>query len=104
MSKQRARRGCCHQLSPFHHYYIVLQPYFAHIYKELKAETGYESAELWEIDLAQVSSVINFTERFEKEGGRLDILLENAGILPIPGQQLTVDGYEPVLVIYAYTV
>jgi retinol dehydrogenase 12 len=70
----------------------------------LKAETGYESAELWEIDLAQISSVVNFAERFEKEGGRLDILLENAGIIPAPGQQLTVDGYERALVIYRYTV
>jgi NAD(P)-dependent dehydrogenase (short-subunit alcohol dehydrogenase family) len=62
----------------------------------LNAETGYESAELWEIDLAQISSVVRFAERFEKDGGRLDILLENAGIVPTPGQQLTADGYEPV--------
>ena len=68
-------------------------------YKGLKVETGYESAELWEIDLAQISSVVKFAERFEKDGGRLDILLENAAIIPIPGQQLTADGYEPVSVI-----
>ena len=64
--------------------------------KELKAETGYESAELWIIDLAQISSVVDFAERFEKDGGRIDILLLNAGIEPFPGQQLTADGYEPV--------
>ena len=68
-------------------------------YKELKAETGYESAELWIIDLAQISSVIDFAERFEKDGGRIDILLLNAGIIPAAGQQLTEDGYEPVSVI-----
>jgi NAD(P)-dependent dehydrogenase (short-subunit alcohol dehydrogenase family) len=68
-------------------------------YKELKAETGYESAELWIIDLAQISSVVNFAERFEKEGSRLDILLLNAGIEPIRGQQLTADGFEPTSVI-----
>jgi len=62
---------------------------------EVKAETGYESAQLWEIDLARISSVIKFAERFEKEGGRLDILLLNAGIAPTSGQQLTADGYEP---------
>jgi retinol dehydrogenase 12 len=70
----------------------------------LKTETGYESAELWIIDLAQISSVVNFAERLEKEGGRIDILLLNAGIAPVPGQQLTADGYEPTSVIRYYTV
>ena len=70
----------------------------------MKTETGYESAELWVIDLARISSVVDFAERFEKEGGRIDILLLNAGIGPVPGQQLTADGYEPVSVIRSYTV
>jgi hypothetical protein len=73
-------------------------------YKDLKKGTGYESAELWIIDLAQISSVVDFAERFEKDGGRIDILLLNAGIGPVPGQQLTADGYEPVSVILSYTV
>ena len=72
-------------------------------YKELKAETGYESAELWIIDLARISSVVDFAERFEKDGGRIDILLLNAGIAPAAGQQLTADGYEPVSVIRSYS-
>jgi len=62
---------------------------------KLKTETGYESAELWIIDLGRISSVVDFAKRFEKEGSRLDILLLNAGIAPAPGQQLTADGYEP---------
>ena len=74
------------------------------IYKELKTETGYESAELWVIDLARISSVVDFAERFEKEAGRIDILLLNAAIAPFAGQQLTADGYEPVLVIFSYAV
>jgi retinol dehydrogenase 12 len=81
----------CHSVSHF-------------IYKELKTETGYESAELWVIDLARISSVVNFAERFEKEGGRIDILLMNAAVAPFAGQQLTADGYEPVSVILSYTV
>ena len=67
--------------------------------KELKTETGYESAELWIIDLARISSVVDFAERFEKDGGRIDILLLNAATTPFAGQQLTNDGYEPVSVI-----
>ena len=70
-------------------------------YKDLKKETGYESAELWIIDLARISSVVDFAKRFEKDGGRIDILLLNAGIAPAPGQQLTADGYEPVSVIHS---
>ena len=68
-------------------------------YKGLKAETGYESAELWIIDLARISSVIDFAKRFEKEGSRIDLLLLNAGIVPAPEQKLTSDGYEPTSVI-----
>ena len=70
----------------------------------MKSKTGYESAELWIIDLARISSVVDFAERFEKEGGRIDILLLNAGIVDVAGQQLTADGYEPVSVIRSYTV
>ena len=77
-----------HSVSHYHDAYI-----------ELKAETSYESAELWIIDLARISSVVDFAERFEKDGGRIDILLLNAGITPSAGQQLTVDGYEPTSVI-----
>ena len=82
----------------FHHIipYLILQPC-----KELKAKTGYESAELRIIDLARIASVIDFAERFEKEGGRIDILLLNAATVPVPGQHLTADGYEPVSVIHS---
>ena len=65
----------------------------------MKAETGYESTELWIIDLARISSVVDFAERFEKDRGRIDILLLNAGITPSAGQQLTADGYEPTSVL-----
>ncbi|KAF7345417.1 WW domain-containing oxidoreductase [Mycena venus] len=47
---------------------------------KLKAETGYSKAELWIIDLADFSSVRQFADRFEREAGRLDILVENAAI------------------------
>ena len=100
MSKQRVRRGCSQPrdqsatIISFHILFVT--------YKELKTKTGYESVELWIIELARISSVVDFAERFE--GGRIDILLLNAGIVPFPGQQLTADGYEPVSVIRSYTV
>ncbi|KAF9485524.1 short-chain dehydrogenase [Pholiota conissans] len=62
----------------------------------LKRETGYSNVELWMLDLASFASVQTFSERFNKEGGRLDILVENAGILPEKTFKLTDDGWEPV--------
>jgi NAD(P)-dependent dehydrogenase (short-subunit alcohol dehydrogenase family) len=46
----------------------------------LKAETGYSKAELWIIDLADSMSVKCFVDKFERDGGRLDILVENAAV------------------------
>ena len=102
MSKQRARRSSCHQWDQ-----STVVPYLSvsyYTYKELKTETGYEFAELWIIDLSRISSVVEFVERFEKDGGRMDILLLNAATTPFAGQQLTDDGYEPVSVIHFYAV
>ncbi|KAF8206573.1 hypothetical protein K438DRAFT_1904702 [Mycena galopus ATCC 62051] len=47
---------------------------------ELRAASGYSKAELWIIDLTDFASVKQFANKFERDGGRLDILVENAGI------------------------
>jgi retinol dehydrogenase-12 len=59
----------------------------------LKAATGYTKAELWIIDLADFASVKQFADRFEQDGGRLDILVENAAIAPTT-YEATKDGWE----------
>ncbi|KAJ7177415.1 hypothetical protein C8R43DRAFT_872411, partial [Mycena crocata] len=46
----------------------------------LQAATGYKRSQLWLIDLSDFDSVKSFADRFEQDGGRLDILVENAGI------------------------
>ncbi|KAG5635341.1 hypothetical protein H0H81_011663, partial [Sphagnurus paluster] len=56
-------------------------------------ETDYKAAELWIIDLAQFSSVTAFADKFEKDGGRLDILVENAACAPT-AYQATSDKWE----------
>ncbi|KAJ6590425.1 hypothetical protein DFH09DRAFT_1139361 [Mycena vulgaris] len=48
--------------------------------EKLKAATGCTTVELWIIDLADFASVSQFATRFEQDGGRLDILVENAAI------------------------
>ncbi|PPQ97552.1 hypothetical protein CVT26_002337 [Gymnopilus dilepis] len=63
--------------------------------EKLKEETSCDTAELWLLDLAKFDSVRSFAQRFEREGGRLDILVENAGILPESKYAITDDGWEP---------
>ncbi|KAJ7272442.1 short-chain dehydrogenase [Mycena rebaudengoi] len=48
---------------------------------KLKTETKYTGGELWLLDLSDFASVRKFADKFEQDGGRLDILLENAGTL-----------------------
>lgn len=60
---------------------------------ELKAATGYTRAELWIIDLANFASVTQFADKFERDGGRLDILVENAAV-GSSKYESTTDGWE----------
>ncbi|KAJ7156907.1 hypothetical protein C8R43DRAFT_1183379 [Mycena crocata] len=63
---------------------------------KLKADTGYTKAELWIIDLADFDSVKQFADKFEKDGGRLDILVENAA-LAASKCEISKDGWESSL-------
>ncbi|KAJ6511995.1 hypothetical protein C8R47DRAFT_1291601 [Mycena vitilis] len=64
--------------------------------EKLKTETGYSKAELWIIDLGSFESVRQFVDKFERDGGRLDILVENAAIDAIK-YKATEDGWESSL-------
>jgi len=61
---------------------------------EIEEATGCKTAEVWIVDLSNLASVRAFGERFEKEGGRLDIALLNAGISPPATPTFTDDGWE----------
>ncbi|KAJ7707119.1 short-chain dehydrogenase [Mycena metata] len=63
---------------------------------KLQAETGYETAELWIVDLADFTSVKRFADKFEQDGGRLDILVANAAVI-LPKYEATKDGWETCL-------
>ncbi|KAJ6537643.1 hypothetical protein B0H19DRAFT_961692 [Mycena capillaripes] len=64
--------------------------------KKLKSETGYAKGELWIIDLSDFQSVRQFRDQFERDGGRLDILVANAAVEP--GKYITTkDGWESTL-------
>ncbi|KAJ3510347.1 hypothetical protein NMY22_g16004 [Coprinellus aureogranulatus] len=64
--------------------------------EKLKAETGFNAVELWLLDLSKFSSVSAFAERFEKDGGRLDILVANAAVATDKFKE-TADGWEESL-------
>ncbi|KAH9478463.1 Short chain dehydrogenase sol3 [Psilocybe cubensis] len=62
--------------------------------KQIIQATGYASVEAWILDLVDFRSVKSFAERYEQEGGRLDIIIQNAAVA-YPGQaQYTEDGWE----------
>ncbi|PBK67956.1 short-chain dehydrogenase [Armillaria solidipes] len=62
---------------------------------QIQADTGYSKAELWIIDLANFSSVVEFADRAERELDRLDVLVESAGMITWKYEQ--VEGWEKTL-------
>ncbi|TEB37323.1 NAD(P)-binding protein [Coprinellus micaceus] len=62
----------------------------------IKEETNFENVEVWSLDLANFSSVASFANRFEKEGGRLGVLVANAAVSPSTCRR-TPDGWEESL-------
>ena len=47
-----------------------------------------------QLDLANLSSIRDFTERFPQTVDSIDILINNAGVMNIPRRQMTKDGFE----------
>ncbi|KAJ7185266.1 hypothetical protein C8R46DRAFT_1342576 [Mycena filopes] len=64
--------------------------------EKVKATTGYTKAEVWTLDLKDLASVTQFADKFDRDGGRLDILVANAGI-SIFQYEPTKDGFESSL-------
>ncbi|KAJ7160935.1 hypothetical protein C8R46DRAFT_1106009 [Mycena filopes] len=64
--------------------------------ERLETSTGYKKAELWIVDLADFASVTGFADKFEQDGGRLDLLIENAAVSALKYAP-TVDGWETLL-------
>ncbi|KAJ7212260.1 hypothetical protein GGX14DRAFT_622764 [Mycena pura] len=64
--------------------------------EKLQAETDCQTVELWIMDLAEFASVRRFVDKFEQDGGRLDILVANAAVI-MPQYEATNDGWETCL-------
>lgn len=59
----------------------------------VRKETGYTRVESWLLELNSFASVKACADRFERDGGHLDILIANAAVATWDYEQ-TVDGYE----------
>ncbi|ORX71164.1 retinol dehydrogenase 14-like protein [Linderina pennispora] len=59
----------------------------------LKRQTGLETFEIMQLDLASLESVSNFVKQFKAKYETLDILVNNAGVMMCPYSQ-TKDGIE----------
>ena len=60
----------------------------------VRAQVPDAKVDLERLDLARLSSVRDFAERFHSSHPRLDLLLNNAGVMAFPDRQLTSDGFE----------
>lgn len=59
----------------------------------LRSEIPDAKAEVIQLDLASLKSIHKFAEKFKKDYSRLDVLVNNAGIMAVP-YRTTEDGFE----------
>ena len=52
--------------------------------KEIQRATGVSNLEFMELDLNDLASVQKFAQQFNQKYDRLDLLLNNAGIMALP--------------------
>ena len=63
----------------------------------MEQATGCKTVELWSIDQGNFASVIAFADKFEQDGGGIDILVANAGVFQ-KEYCVTSNGWEETLV------
>ena len=61
--------------------------------EEIKRESGSKEVELMLCDLGNLADIRSFAEQFKEKYKRLDILINNAGVI-LPGRHETKDGFE----------
>ncbi len=64
------------------------------VVEELKKDTNNENIEFIRLDLMDLKSIKDFSEEFKSKYDRLNILINNAGIMAIPDRRETKDGFE----------
>ncbi len=65
---------------------------------EIKQKTGNDRVELMICDLSSQNSIQQFAEEFKQRHNRLDVLINNAGVV-LRGRSMTEDGFESTFAI-----
>ena len=61
---------------------------------EIRALTNSEKVSSMVLDLASLKSIESFAAAFQKGHDKLDVLVNNAGVMAIPTREVTEDGFE----------
>ena len=61
---------------------------------EVRKRSGNDNAVFVQLDLASLDSVREFSAKILEEEPRIDILINNAGVMAVPERKLTKDGFE----------
>jgi len=61
--------------------------------EKIKAQSAQADVRVMELDLADLKSIRSFSDTFKKQYTRLDLLINNAGVM-IPPYSMTSDGFE----------
>ena len=61
---------------------------------DVRAESGRDDVELMSLDLASFASIRSFAAEYRVRHQRLDVLINNAGVVVMGRRQLTADGFE----------
>jgi len=64
------------------------------VIEEIKGETKNKNLDFIQLDLSDLHSIKAFSEEFHKKYQKLDILINNAGIMRLPSRKETKDGFE----------
>lgn len=64
------------------------------VLEKLKSSTHNSNIVFIRLDLAELKSIQEFAEEFKSKYNRLDVLINNAGIMALPERKLTKDGFE----------
>jgi NAD(P)-dependent dehydrogenase (short-subunit alcohol dehydrogenase family) len=61
---------------------------------EVRAESGRDDVELMSLDLGSFASIRGFADEYRARHQRLDVLINNAGVIVLGERQLSADGFE----------
>jgi len=61
---------------------------------KIKSEWGVKNIEFMQLDLNDLNSVKSFAKAFNEKYDKLDILINNAGIMALPTRETTAQGHE----------